>query len=253
MSRQTNKPWQHSEQAWLTAQSLCLLKIRCDTIPKFTATSTQIQDHNHAQLLLTSVSARDDFGFTVGATSALMSCIVETTRLAREVFHDGLQSHEGAIKTLYQRLLLCSLHYSQGDQNLQLHHRIFQLGAIVYFHRSVLNSLPHTLVAFLDELLRHVKTYRDSGTGYVTLWPVFITAIEAYEERHLVGFQEWLDDCDKMGVANRKDVREVIENVWQKRLIIWQHKDANRELPIGSIIVDWREVMAESGLEVLLV
>lgn len=250
MSSRTNKPWQHSEQAWLTAQSLCLLKIRCDTMANLNA-PVQIHNHDQARLLVTSVASRADFGFTTGATRALMSCISETTKLASDICYDGLQLHQEAIKSLHQRILACSVHTFQGQHILQLHHRIFQLGVIVYFHRSVLNSLPHNLLDLLEELLTHVKTYRDHMGGYVTLWPIFIAAVEAYKEHHQEGFREWLDNCDQMGAANRKDIRDVIENVWRKRLTMWQHRGAHMEL--GSITVDWREVMQERGCEVLLV
>ena len=211
----------------------------------------QVHNLNQAQRIVTSVASRADFGFTAGATSALLSCIVDTTQLASKTWQDDLQLRQEAVDALYRRLLLCSSQNSQDDPILQLHHQIFQIGAIVYFHRSVLNSPPHALVPFLDELLADVRAYRERGGGYVTLWPVFIAAVEAYEERHQEGFQDWLHDCDRMGAANRKDVREVIESVWRKRLVMWREMGTRMEL--GGIVVSWTEVMYESGLEVLLV
>ena len=220
-------------------------------MPTPAATAEQDCALDNTRRIVASVSSRPDFGFTAGATSELMWCIDETTRLASKIYQDGLRLHQQVVDEHYHRLLACSLPDSQGDLILQLHHQIFQLGAIIYFHRSVLDSPPHALAAFLDELLEHVKTYRGCGGGYVTVWPVFMAAVEAYQERHLEGFREWLSDCDKMGVANRKDIREVIESVWQRRQLIWQERGASTSL--GNLTIDWRRVMGERGFEVLLV
>jgi len=96
-----------------------------------------------------------------------------------------------------------------------------------------------------------VKEYQQLGGGYVTLWPVFITAVEVYLPQHKLLVREWLNECETMGAASRKDIRELIEAVWRKRLEIRQHMGG--EMEQGEIVVEWRGVMWEKQLDILLV
>lgn len=203
--------------------------------------------------LISSVASRADFGFTAGASPALMSCIIETTQLSSLISQrGGLSTHQTAISQLYQRLQACSYPKdSPGQYLVRLHHRIFQLGAIVYFHRSIWDSRPNALIPYIEELLQAVKEYQQLGGGYVTLWPVFITAVEVYLPQHKLLVREWLNECETMGAASRKDIRELIEAVWRKRLEIRQHMGG--EMEQGEIVVEWRGVMWEKQLDILLV
>lgn len=135
-----------------------------------------------------------------------MRCIIETTQVAKGICHSKLQSHWGVINHLYRQILVCAYSRSQSNRVAQLHARIFQVGALVYFHRSILSSAPRTIGPLRDQLLGYMETYRKHGGGYVTIWPVFITAVEAYEERHQNGFDRWMCDCDKIDASNREDI-----------------------------------------------
>jgi Fungal specific transcription factor domain len=209
--------------------------------------------HDHLQTLsiVTSVASRADFGFTAGATLAVMRCIVETTQLATRICHGELQSHGEVINHLHQQILACASNGSQSDHVAQLHARIFQVGTLVYFHRSILSSPPRAVVPLLDQLLGYLDAYRNHGGGYVTIWPVFIAAVEAYEERHQNGFEAWMRDCDKIGASNREDIRQFVEDIWRERQLIWRQNGMGIEL--GSIAINWQEVMLARGLNYLLV
>lgn len=252
LSRRPSEPWKTSEEAWLTAQSLCLLKIRCDTVPQLSCTTLVPNNEHDIELdLISSVASRQDFGFTAGATSALMSCILETTQLLKDKVDDNDITNRERAASLYHRILQCSFSDSEDRRILQLHHRIFQIGTLVYFHRSIWNSPPKTIAPLLDEVLCILEEYSDHAAGYVTMWPVFVAAVEGYDEDRQKGFKRWLDDCDNMGAANRKDVRIIVESVWSERIMIWQHSGGTLEL--GDIAVDWREVMLQRQVDVLLV
>jgi hypothetical protein len=247
---QVDRPWQNLDIAWLTAQSLCLLKIRCDTMQAGTKTESRRSSFDFPKELISLVASRPEFGFTVGASPELMSYIMDTTQLAFHILYDDPESQGEAVRVLQQRLRSCSLPNDFSNEGcVQLHHRIFQLGAIIYFNRSVLKSPSQQSVAFIDELLQHVKQYRKLGGGYITLWPVFMAAVEAYQTYHQAAFREWLDDNDKMGAASRRDIREVIEAIWRER----SHLGEENGVGQGDVIVDWREVAWERGLDILLV
>ncbi|KAG7005716.1 hypothetical protein G7Y79_00018g045230 [Physcia stellaris] len=68
-SSQSQKPWLDNDFAWVTTQSLCLLKIKSGS------TTQDEQD------LISSVAERSDFGFTTGATPELLACIMEINSL----------------------------------------------------------------------------------------------------------------------------------------------------------------------------
>lgn len=251
MSHRDYEPWQHCEHAWLTAQSLCVLKIRSDTIPDPNIGQTPVHDHVQMLSIVTSVASRADFGFTAGATPAVMRCIIEITQLATRIYRGELKSCREVINTLYRQIIDCASSGSHYDHEAQLHARIFQVGALVYFHRSILRSPPLAVVPLLDEILRYLDEYRNHVGGYVTIWPVFIAAVEAYEERHQNGFEAWMCDCDKRGPSNREDIRQLVNDIWRERKLIWRQRGMTIEL--GSIAINWQEVMLARELNYLLV
>jgi hypothetical protein len=251
VSHRAYEPWRHSEHAWQAAQSLCVLKIRTDTIPDPDVGQAHMHDYFQTLSIVTSVASRADFGFTAGATTAVMRCIIETTQLAKRICHSKLQSHRALINRLYRQILACAYSDSHSNCAAQLHARIFQVGALVYFHRSILGSAPRTVAPLLDQLLEYLEAYRKHSGGYVTIWPVFIAAVEAYEEGHQNGFERWMRDCDKIGASNREDIRQLIEDIWIERKLIWRQNGMTTEL--GSIIINWQEVMWARGLNYLIV
>jgi hypothetical protein len=93
-------PWQSSEAAWITAQSLCLLKIRADTISIPTPTPPTVQHTS----LLSSIASRSDFGFATGATPQLMSCVTDITLIAQQLSQSSIENPEDAINKLHRRL-----------------------------------------------------------------------------------------------------------------------------------------------------
>lgn len=245
-----DRPWQTSEIAWLTAQSLCLLRLRCDTMHTDIDKGLRMSEFGSVKGLTSLVASRPDFGFTVGATPDLLQCIIDTTQLAFQISQDGIGSYREASNTLYQRLQTCSATQdSRKEGQVQLHRRIFQLGAIIYFHRSIFGSLPRDLVMSINELLWHLKRYRELGGGHVTLWPVFMAAVEGYQADHQAAFRQWLDDNNKMGAASRRDIRSLIEAVWNKRARIGETTGVDE----GHVTVDWSDVACEMGLDILLV
>ena len=144
-----------------------LAKVRCNTMENI---NTKALVGHTSICLMSSVGSRPDFGFTVGASPALISCIIETTQLASKVSQHGFDLYQETVNGFYHCLKTCFPPYIPQSKNLpQLHHRIFQLGAIIYFHRSLLKSCPRSINLFLDELLQLVRLYRNFGGGYVTL------------------------------------------------------------------------------------
>lgn len=246
---QNERPWEKSGGAWVTAQSLCLLKIRSDTMEQpDPQASSSLQTK---QSLIFSVASRDDFGFTVGASQGLIGCIYDITSLTSRRYYGDVGTRESDIDELHQRILACNLQLTPNKELVQLHHQIFKAGVLIHFHRRILNSTPRTLIPHLDNLLRDVTAYQNLEKGYVTLWPVFIGAVEAYQEEHKSWVRTWLDTTERIGAASRGYIRSLIEAVWRERKR--KRDEIGEGAEEGDVIVDWRKVMGRMGMDVLLV
>jgi Fungal specific transcription factor domain len=249
MMHRNERPWEKSEEAWVTAQSLCLLKIRSDTMEQPDLQASSLLEIK--QSLIFSVASRDDFGFTVGASQGLIRCIYDITSLTSWRYYGDVRTRQSAIVELYQRLSNCNLQFTPNKELVQLHHRIFKSGVLIHFHRRILNSTPRTLIPHLDTLLRDVTAYQGLEKGYVTLWPVFVGAVEAYEEEHKSCVRTWLDKTERIGAASRGHIRSLIEAVWQERKR--KRDEIGEGAEEGDVVVDWRKVMGRMGMDVLLV
>jgi transcription factor-like protein len=202
------------------------------------------------QSIIFSVSCRDDFGFTVGASQGLIKCIYDITLLASQQ-HYGTETRQSAVEELHQRLLRCNLKLTPHQNLIQIHHQIFKAGVLIHFHRRILNSTPRTVAPHLNTLLRSVTTYQCLNGGYVTMWPVFVGAVEAYQEVHKKCVRTWLDTAEGIGAASRGYIRSLIEAVWRERKC--KRDEIGEGIEEGDVIIDWRKVMGSIGMDVLLV
>ena len=298
---QNRKPWLDNDFAWVTTQSLCLLKIKSDVLTK------------EEQSLINLVAERSDFGFATGATPELMACVMEINSmhdyieknrhnlgnvedLSRSSASSNTQSlivtspsssgpklsiasgsssvpllsasttsstgtygsktglrpapvgaWDSTIKSLISRIENCVIETS--DPVVGTHQKIFLLGTVIFAHRQLLNPPPFALFSHLSSLLDCVALFPTLGGGHIALWPVFMAAVEVYLPEHKNQVRQWMDRADLIGVANRNDVRKLIENVWARRKQIADDEGADE----CEIALDWSTVMNDLGLDVLLV
>lgn len=80
------------------------------------------------------------------------------------------------------------------------------------------------------------------------MWPVFIAAAEAYTPASKELTEVFFQFSEKLGAQNRVDVQSVIRRVWKDR----EEQAAARECDQGDVIIDWREVMEDMELDILL-
>jgi hypothetical protein len=204
--------------------------------------------------LLSEIGCQDDFGFTAGADQSLMRCIHDITSLESRLRtvgqHQDKRCREDTDE-LYQRIEHCQLSSSETNVLIKLHHDIFKKGVLIHFLRRILNILPVTLIPYLESLLDAIEQYQELKGGCITLWPVFVGAVEVFEERQKGRVRSWLDTAEMVGAANRKDVRMVIEEVWKARSRL--KGCLGEAVVVGDVRVDWREVMGEMGVDLLLV
>ncbi|KAM6511799.1 hypothetical protein FALCPG4_016792 [Fusarium falciforme] len=209
--------------------------------------------------------ALHDFGFTIGAPRAILDCIAQVAG-----FQDKLQSPPGmAPENLLLKLLLplnqcldqhrttVNLTALSTDQagttkapSEAVHQsHAFMHAAYIYAYRSLLNVPPHAVQSHVTKALRHVSFFITTSPGNFSIWPAFIAAVEAFSEDNMTAARVWLNHAISFGIGSRNAMKRVVEEVWRRRQAISESSGLNR----GLIVVDWRDVMQELDMDLLLI
>ncbi|KAH8698420.1 fungal-specific transcription factor domain-containing protein [Talaromyces proteolyticus] len=147
------------------------------------------------------------------------------------------------------------------------HQRAFHNAVILFFYRVVYQNTRNKKMQVLS------SKYQKSGQHYVdkileslenidcltrgakvrpasTLWPCFVAGCEAIETslRHRAFI--WLSKMAKRGFGNVERAKQLVMEVWRKTD---RHLDDETKIyPLGLGPVDWRLVIKESGVSILL-
>ena len=156
------------------------------------------------------------------------------------------QGNQSSIQSLVDRIENCVI--EPADPIIRTHHRIFLLGTLIYAHRQLHNPPPLSLFPYLSSLLDCIDRFVTIGGGHIALWPVFMASVEVYLPEHKRQVREWMDRADAIGVPSRKNVRRLVEEIWRTR----EHVARDTGMEEGEVVVDWRDVMARLGMDVLL-
>ncbi|RDW58860.1 hypothetical protein BP6252_13336 [Coleophoma cylindrospora] len=250
-----------SEFSWASTQSFCLIKIVSETTRLRTLHTTmadtpsiQCETNNLLQL----VSSRDSFGYTIGATRLLLTCIADIQSLAHQIdigTEPDLVDH--AVKEIMGKLSECrgfSSHSRDSPSQTKYERKLrYQLNAFVaathiYLCRIIFDLPPSEVRPYVQETFANIQEFYALGGGNFSLWPAFVAAAEAYDE-DLDTARKWLDSAMRVGMGNRLEVKRILECIWQKRqrLALEQSQD------LGSVVIDWRHVMLELDIDILLV
>jgi hypothetical protein len=209
-------------------------------------------DDSEAALLL-DVSSTNDFGFTIGSTPSILGCISTVTTignrlLAKEVF-EGLV--DDAVSNVLSCLGTCegATWYASDSALSKYQLNSFISATYIYLHRILFDLPSVKLVQWVDSTLRDVIAFHSESDSNFSIRPAFIAAAEAYTYENMALARRWLHRTTKFGIGSRQPVCKVVEEVWRRREV------ASQELGIdsGLISVDWREVMADLDLEILLI
>ncbi|KAF9871507.1 Choline transport protein [Colletotrichum karsti] len=255
MFSQSN-PWMASSDSWVIAQSLAI------TFEIGYTGSGGFFDHlgitETSEILLRSVSVLDQFGYTIGASGAIIQMISQTRRLSLALSR-GESSVQGHLQA---KKIIDAIESSdpkpgssitQTPDNRQeylssLHRRIFRNAAMIYLYRTIYDVPPKAIRVRISEVLRDTTEFFELQGGSVSLWPVFIAAVETGTEWEKDMVQKWLDYSCKLGISNRLAARRIIEHVWKLR----EEEAVLRGTSPQDVVVDWRKVQVELGIDLLL-
>jgi hypothetical protein len=130
----------------------------------------------------------------------------------------------------------------------RLHLHLFTSAAMIYLFCIVLRYTPSAVAEYVQEVLTDSMAFISIYCGSVSIWPVFVPAVEAYTPESLALAKQLLSFSRKQGIGNREDMQRVVHQVWADR----ERLAAERQCDPGEIFVDWRDVMKRLDEDVLL-
>lgn len=254
-----HQPWVQSSRSWVISQSLALSFEIAQTSNTHRREPSSLTD-----TLLGGVSSRCEFGFTIGSSGQVLQVISNIRLLAERIATGDIPNNSGELIQKYIAELASpsestehfdleeTWEYTPRQDRVEylhrLHLRLFRNAAIIYLFRIVLNVPPQGVVKYVSAVLQDTLSFIRLHGGAVSMWPVFIAAVEAYEVRDQQIVEQWLEISSQLGIQNRQTARKVIRAVWEKR----SQEATNRGLKQCQIAIDWREVQQFLGLDLLL-
>lgn len=218
------------------------------------------------EMLLDAVSSRNNFGYTIGASSQVLRMISAIRRLSDrisqgEVPEDLCQQIQKRISDLtvqsdgsdldtaeLERVWDAMSKNDQLEHLHRLHLRLFRTSAIIYLYRTLLNVPPKAVGRYVAEALHDTTTFLRLRGGAVSMWPVFIAAVEATEAADQQRVRQWFQISGRTGLDNRKTARKIIQAVWNERSQLAMMSG----LEPSQVVVDWRQIQQGLGVDILL-
>jgi hypothetical protein len=195
-----------------------------------------------------------------------MTCIMDIGKLTSDIEEEGdVDVIDDTVNDLYSRLEACreslvkgfttneldGVAFSKDDRIAWYHLNAFIAAAHIYLHRTIFDLPPSSDIIknYVAEVFENVESFLKAGGGNFSLWPAFIAAVEANEAHHIDAAKKWLEFATSVGMGNRFKVKAIVEEVWNLREILSKETGISS----GDISVDWRDVMVDLDLDILLV
>lgn len=223
----------------------------------------------HDEMLTSSIMSTADFGFTIGGSKTILNCISKISRLAgrREIFSTSpsydlelteiLECLEESDKMIDCSTIRDEILYDTGSPadlfavpDVAYHqHKAFVLATYIYLFRVIFDLAPHDLTKYVNETFKHVSAFSNVNNGNFSLWPAFIAAAEACTQEDKDLASDWLNNAGSFGLGNRILIKRVIEEIWTRRKLLSEQSGLDQSYTR----IDWREVMHDLDLDVLLI
>jgi len=224
-------------------------------------------DFSSEELILDSLTENPLFGHTLGASGPLLRFISEMNKLAddRQASNNPSQIEERATDILVRlkqyhfrsKVEICD--YTESSEIYKRaeaeelakkrHLSAFASAVIIYFHQNFRESTPLSLATYVTEVMEGMKAFISLGGGNFTLWPVFIASVETYKEEDLECMRELLGHAVEVWMKNRAKALDLVERVWSVR----EATSMETGITPGMIKLDWRQIMHDLGMDILLI
>ncbi|KAJ5454892.1 uncharacterized protein N7458_005848 [Penicillium daleae] len=125
--------------------------------------------------------------------------------------------------------------------------RVFYYACYIHFKHTLLRVHSRNLQDLVRQSLKHleaIEIHEATSRNCGLLWPIFIIACEADEKESRITVSKWFMKGQSVGVANVTSAAKVVVEVWRRR-------DVAKGCGMDDFVC-WGNVMAEMGLDVLL-
>lgn len=283
-----NQPWTESDFACCSTQSLCVTKVIADTgngpertseyedswtrmsllDEKVFGSSDNLSDDERS--LVSRVSSTPEFGFTIGSTKSVLQCISSITIAGRKMKTEHSQQAADVLRgELLSTIMSClekckeeitynnfqdseigSFDHNDQSQILANHQKqAFISATYIYLYRVLFDLPPHSVRQYVSEVLLRISAFHSASHGNLSIWPAFIAAVEAYTPEDMALARGWLRRTTMFGIGSRLYVRKLVEEVWKRR----DETATKLGIDKGLIPIDWRVIMKELDMDILLI
>ncbi|EXJ66730.1 uncharacterized protein A1O5_09925 [Cladophialophora psammophila CBS 110553] len=263
------KPWVTSYEAWIVTQSFVLHALMSQIVgggaTDTPSTSTTLHE------VLGDVAADPQFAYTLGSTPRLMKALYQARLLEKQLavrgpFQGGkpdlsedelLQASKilAALNTpldaeveLYMSRQRPMETPAQQRKFIVSNLNLFNSAVTIYLLRVVLRYPPSAVAEQVFQTLSAAATLLEMDRTAVSIWPIFIAAAEAYTAEAQALAECVLSLSTSLGAANRAVIHRVVKQIWIER----EEAAAQRRCEVGDVLVDWREVLKNLDVEILL-
>ncbi|RVX73393.1 hypothetical protein B0A52_03035 [Exophiala mesophila] len=265
-----DKPWTECSDAWVISQSLALSFEVGKTGSKTADGYSPLTGD-----LLGAVSGQEFFGYTIGAYSKVINSISAIrllgeelsrgqisenldTRAARvlkdlsdvtdDTAHIEVEEVDDDPNSPYCQTNRRSEQERREDRLYNLHFKIFRNAGLIYLYRTIFDAAPYVIGDFISAVLSDAMEFLDLQGGSISIWPVFIAAVEACKEEDRAMVQRWIEFSCKLGIQNRLVARKIIQHVWEAR----DAEALSHGRDPSEVVIDWRDVQEQLGFDILL-
>lgn len=265
-----DQPWTECSDSWVISQSLALSFEVAKTGSKTSDGYSPLTGD-----LLGAVAGQEFFGYTIGAYSKVIQSISAIRLLGEELSRGQVSEDLDARAARVLKDLLDNsddiAHRSikeveddspapspqtdrrsnqecREDRLYSLHFKIFRNAGLIYLYRTIFDAAPYVIGEFISAVLTDAMEFLELQGGSISIWPVFIAAVEACSEDDRTMVQRWIEFSCKLGIQNRHVARKIIQHVWEIR----DAEALRHGRDPSEIVVDWRDVQEQLGFDILL-
>ncbi|KAK5065088.1 hypothetical protein LTR84_000924 [Exophiala bonariae] len=270
----SQQPWKHSREAYTITQNFGLAVVISSTSDTRRPLRVENDEVGELENMLNDLMSMPDmvFGYTLGGTPHILKAIyqirllevhVNARRISGDVpeLDDDMFSRVGQILQLlhiplHEKLQTYVCHRESNGITVkpqlrtlaETHLRLFNTAVSIYLFCIVLRSPPSTVAADIRQVLVDARSCIDVHDSTVSIWPLFVAAVEAYELETQTMATYCLDVFKDGGAGNRSDVKRVVQQVWKDRDRLATELQCNP----GEVSLDWRETMKKLEVDILL-
>ncbi|KIW57941.1 hypothetical protein PV05_02497 [Exophiala xenobiotica] len=263
------KPWVTSHEAWIITQSFVLHTLMSQIVGGSATDTSSTATTLHE--VLEDVTADPRFAYTLGSTPRLMKALYQSRLLeeqlaARGSFRGG--KPDLSVDELLQASKILVALNTPLDAEVELYMsrqrpmktpaqqrkfivsnlNLFGSAVTIYLLRVVLRHPPSVVTEQVSQTLSAAVALLEMDRAAVSIWPIFIAAAEAYTAEAQALAECVLSLSTSFGAANRAVIHQVVKQIWNER----EEAAAQGGCEVGDVLVDWREVLKNLDVEILL-